>query len=409
MTKINPGKNDFFIKNEKEQNLVVMRMFFYAPLSGIIMLICMLTGIIPETVYPSLNVKPFLFLIFYQVAQAILMKFFCFRKPEHPAIKYFVIISTELYLFMLTITEGFEPFIIYALVPLLSCLYFNREFCLTSSFFSYFAMILSIVIRAQADEPLSEGLSSFQWGIEYGEVLTIEFILNVGILFLISQRHLEVIGTNLNAIEKLQNTQDELISSYSELVCQTYQIRKFNIKRCQAIVACLCDKLMEHKDFSELENEEVVKDIISSVPLHDIGLIGVPDAVISKCTSRTEEEKAEYEKHVHYGEELIRKNFCLSDNRDFLMIARMAALHHHEHWDGSGYPDHQRGPAIPVCARIIAAADILEQSFTGDNEHDVVSFGEALSHIQRISGTILDPVVADALLASASSLEKLYS
>lgn len=394
---------DFFKRNECEQNLVVMSIFFYTPLAGLAMIIGWGAGAFPGPVYPFIGMFVALAL------QSLLMRMFCKKNPGHPAIKYYIVVTTELLVFMLTINESFEPFISYALVPLISCVYFDRRFCLRTSAFSYVLMIISVIIRAQPANPLGEGLTSLQWGVEYGIGLTIEFALNVFVLSLVSTRHFDALNENLQSIETFQSMQDELVNGYSDLLYKTHQTHKMDIKRCQAVVNRLCEMLKGHRDYPELQDEEVVSAIVSSVPLHDIGLIDVPDNIVSKNFAYTAEEEAEYQKHVKYGEKLIRKNFYMTENREFLMIARQSALHHHEHWDGTGYPDNLFGIAIPVCARLIAVADELERRVAGDIEHPAITFEMALTQIQKLSGTVLDPIAVDALLASRISLEELYS
>lgn len=402
MRKTNSEGISFFKKNEKDQNLIVMRIFNYNPFVGVAMLAGWFAGIFTGPIYPYLGMTLML------TAQTLLMRLFCKKQPDHPGIKYFIITTTEINVFLLTITEGFEPFISYALVPLISCLYFDKAFCLQTSAVSYVAMIISVIIRAQPANPLGEGLTSLQWGIEYGIGLTIEYALNIFVLSRVSTRHFDGLNENLQAIETFQTAQNELITGYSDLVYKTHQAHNMNIKRCQTVVRYLCDMLKGHADFPELQNDNVVDAIISAVPLHDIGLIDVSDDIVSKKTAFTEAEQIEYQKHVVIGEEFVRKNFYLSENREFLMIARMEALHHHERWDGTGYPDGLFGVAIPACARIIAVADELEVSVSGDSEHAAVSFEMALSQIQRLAGTALDPVIVDALMSSRISLEQLY-
>lgn len=398
------ASKDFFRKNERSQNLLIMRIAYFTPLAGLAMLAGALSGI-----FVNATPKTYIILTAVLMVQSVLMKIFCTINPEHPAIKYFMIITTELIVFFLTITKGFSPFIIYVVAPLLSCIYFNRKFCFFTSTMSYIAMIISIIMRAQPEYPLNEGISSLQWGIEYGIGLSLEYMMNIGLLYLMSIRHLDVLNTNLFAIETFERTQDELIAGYSELVYRAHQSRNVNVKRCQCVVSMLCRILSHHSGYSELKDDECVNAIVSAVPLHDLGLIGVSDRIVSKASSYTESEKMEYQKHVIYGDELIRKNFYLSENREFLKIARLAAMYHHEQWDGSGYPEGLIGTEIPLCARIIAVADELEMRVSGDNVHPPVSFETALSQVQKLAGYVLDPVIVEALTSSRMSLEEIYS
>lgn len=398
-----PSRNDFFTKNERNQNLVALRISYYSPIAGILMLLGNLDGVFPG------EPRSFIIATIMLGVQSLLMKLFCTINPEHPAIKYYLVITTEIVCFFLTITQGFEPFIIYALAPMVSSLYFNKRFNIITSSICYVVMMVSIYIRSQTGMHIEEGIEPEQWLLEYSIGLTLEYILNVAVLYLVSLRHLDSLSENLDAIKTFQTTQNELIAGYSELIFQAHQSRKVNIKRNQTVVAMLCEILSNHSEYPGLKDEDIVDALIAAVPLHDLGLIGVSDAIVSKTTAFTDEERREYQRHVVYGEELIRKNFYLSENREFLKIARLAALYHHEHWDGSGYPENQMGIAIPVCARIIAAADELEMRVCGDNEHKAVSIDVALSQIQTLAGTVLDPVIVEALLSCRLSLEELYS
>src|ERR1044071_7044286 len=104
--------------------------------------------------------------------------------------------------------------------------------------------------------------------------------------------------------------------------------------------------------------------------LHDVGKVAVPDAILFKPGPLTPEERALMVKHPEIGTEIIR-------HIDFLDEAKIIVRHHHERWDGTGYPDGLQGEAIPVQARVFAVADTLD-AVTADRPYrPASSFSEA--------------------------------
>ena len=126
--------------------------------------------------------------------------------------------------------------------------------------------------------------------------------------------------------------------------------------------------------------------------LHDIGKIGIPDRILLKPAALTREETRIMQTHTVLGEHLISTLPHLQG------VAREVIVHHHERWDGTGYPWGVAGEAIPLAARIFAVADAFD-ALTSDRPYRrAVSEEDALAEIRRHSGTQFDPVVVDALL-----------
>ena len=126
--------------------------------------------------------------------------------------------------------------------------------------------------------------------------------------------------------------------------------------------------------------------------LHDIGKIGIPDRILLKPEALTCDEKRIMETHTELGESLISSLPHLQG------VAREVIVHHHERWDGTGYPRGLAGEAIPLAARIFAVADAFD-ALTSDRPYRrAVSESEALAEICDHSGTQFDPVVVEALV-----------
>lgn len=123
--------------------------------------------------------------------------------------------------------------------------------------------------------------------------------------------------------------------------------------------------------------------------LHDIGKIGISDAILHKPGRLTDAEREAMRRHPVIGEDIVR-------GIDFLGGARQVVRSHHERWDGTGYPDRLAGEGIPLAARVFAVADTFD-ALTSDRPYRAAaSFREARRVIADAAGTQFDPTVADA-------------
>jgi response regulator RpfG family c-di-GMP phosphodiesterase len=137
--------------------------------------------------------------------------------------------------------------------------------------------------------------------------------------------------------------------------------------------------------------ESQMPDIEHGVMLHDIGKIGIPDAILLKPGPLTPEEWTVMRSHPEIGRRLVEKI-------PFLRGAISIVYHHHERWDGTGYPLGLRGEGIPLEARIFAIADALD-AMTFDRPYSrAISFETAREEIKRCEGTHFDPAVVNTFL-----------
>jgi HD-GYP domain-containing protein (c-di-GMP phosphodiesterase class II)/CHASE3 domain sensor protein len=129
-----------------------------------------------------------------------------------------------------------------------------------------------------------------------------------------------------------------------------------------------------------------------AAPLHDIGKIGIPDAVLLKPGKLTDDEFAVMKTHAQVG-----ANMLAGSGSPVLQAAAQIAQHHHERWDGTGYPHRLRGTRIPLAARIVAVADTLD-ALTHERPYKAAwSLHDALHEIFSQSARQFDPRVIDAL------------
>ena len=126
--------------------------------------------------------------------------------------------------------------------------------------------------------------------------------------------------------------------------------------------------------------------------LHDIGKIGTRESVLNKQGALTPDEFEHVKQHVVIGSQILAP---LSHLGDIIPAVR----HHHERWDGTGYPDGLRGEEIPIGARIIGAAEVFDALSTSRAYQEKMSPENAVERIADLSGTVLDPQVVEAVSA----------
>ncbi len=137
--------------------------------------------------------------------------------------------------------------------------------------------------------------------------------------------------------------------------------------------------------------------------LHDIGKIGVPDSVLQKKGPLDTEEWELMRQHPVIGANIVRPVQAFSD----MTGIRAMILHHHERYDGTGYPYGLAGDRIPLGARIIALADSLSAMLQHRPYRPPMSFEEALEEIKRCSGTQFDPLIVASFLAARPHIKDL--
>jgi len=156
-------------------------------------------------------------------------------------------------------------------------------------------------------------------------------------------------------------------------------------------------------------SDEFIANIYKVGPLHDIGKVGIPDRVLLKPAALTDEEYTEMKKHPVIGADVILS--IISDHhlsRGYLLMAKDIIMHHHEKYDGTGYPCGLKGGEIPLSARIFAVVDAYDAIISRRPYKPALPHEEALRRIKKDSGTHFDPLVVEAFFKIHENLHQIY-
>ncbi|EEZ89408.1 conserved hypothetical protein [Vibrio harveyi 1DA3] len=151
-------------------------------------------------------------------------------------------------------------------------------------------------------------------------------------------------------------------------------------------------------------DEEWCELLFTAAPMHDIGKIGTPDAVLLKPSRLDEDEWEEMQRHVEYGYEILGKH-----DSPLLNLAREVVIAHHEKWDGSGYPKGISGEQIPLSARIVAIADVFDALTSERPYKRAWSIPEACALLTKESGTHFDPKLVPVFISLIPEIKKIMA
>jgi putative two-component system response regulator len=142
-----------------------------------------------------------------------------------------------------------------------------------------------------------------------------------------------------------------------------------------------------------LRNGEV-DNMLYAAPMHDVGKIAVPDRILLKTGTLDADEWEVMKKHTTIGAEILQ-----GSDAEFIRLAELIALTHHEKWDGSGYPRGLKGPEIPLAGRIVAIADVFDALTSVRPYKEPFSLTDSLDIVRKGRGVHFDPDVVDAFVA----------
>jgi len=396
-------ESNFYKEHEYTQNKFILRIIKWTYLSLLLLLIGKFVGIFPKI---KLIILVSAFLIFFIITQ--ICNFILKKNNFNPLIKYIILLTGELVIAYLSISQGFEIFISYILVILASCIYFDKKFTLHISIITYIIMIICIQIRAFSKQHIfTVYTDQVKWALAYSVGLTLEFILNVLAIRYITYRNKNIITENFYELEKQKDTQKNIITSYVAMLTKRHTSLEIHLKQCAEYVQVICLALSENEKYKNQLTEENIYYIETSALLHDIGLISTPEEILDKRTTLTDSEKMIIQDHTKQGKKLLQENMS-SINRDYLKISCDMAMYHHEHWDGSGYPRGLQGNQIPLAARIMCAANILDNTLHSHQKIYQLSFDESISRIKQMANKEIDPDIVEVILNQQDKLRKIY-
>ena len=180
-----------------------------------------------------------------------------------------------------------------------------------------------------------------------------------------------------------------------------------HVKNTQTYVRMIANELRRRGLFSGQLTEEFIEDICKAAPLHDVGKIKVPDAVLQKPGKLTDEEYETMKLHTTHSRKIIKMIIGDVEDEHYVQTVQDIALYHHERWDGTGYPIGLAGDNIPLAARIMAVADVFDALYEERVYKPPIRPIERIMQIMSEGrGTQFDPVIIDVFVEMLPMLKE---
>lgn len=211
---------------------------------------------------------------------------------------------------------------------------------------------------------------------------------------------------------KVNELQNHIIYSLASLVENRDSDTGAHINRTSSYIRTIAKAAKEKGLYKDILTDEYILTLGRAAPLHDIGKIVIPDAILKKPGKLTDEEFSIMKTHTIRGADIVEEIVGVSEDKVYIKTAQDIALSHHEKWNGTGYPYKLEKEKIPLCARIMALADVFDALVTKRCYKESMSMDEAFDIIKNGSGTQFDPELVEIFLESRSEIEvltKLYS
>jgi putative two-component system response regulator len=207
--------------------------------------------------------------------------------------------------------------------------------------------------------------------------------------------------------KELALTQDVTIYSMASLAETRDPETGGHIRRTQNYVRALAEQLKGRPRFRDALDARVIELLYKSAPLHDVGKVGVPDAILLKPGKLTVEEFEEMKKHTLYGRDALLSAENVLGTNSFLALAKEIAYTHHEKWDGTGYPQQLTGEDIPLSGRLMALADVYDALISKRVYKPPFGHQKAVDIIREGQGSHFDPVLVECFLEIESTFREI--
>lgn len=204
-------------------------------------------------------------------------------------------------------------------------------------------------------------------------------------------------------------TRELLIYALASLTETRDQDTGAHLDRIRRFSKLLAVALSAHPDFSQQIDRQFIENIHQASPLHDIGKVGIPDAILLKNGSLTEQEREVIRSHTTIGQNTIMGVMQQGKPSRLLSMAAEIAGFHHEQWDGSGYPNRLKGEQIPLSARIVTLVDVYDALRSRRPYKPPYDHASVVGYIESASGRMFDPRLVEAFISEAEAFRLLGS
>lgn len=394
-------EQDFFYENISRVNKIVQTILFCATVVPIIFLLLSLLKIFRMSLMYSFCVFAYIF------SCSIIEVFLNGEEKLKKVSMYFGLLSCCGIVFLLFANKTVNPSISLAIIPIISCLYYNKRLTVFINIVDFILIVLASILR----------LGCFHLGFVICLLMEMVFLTlcTYWVLDKTMRSHLQILSLSqtreeiFNQLQQknldLQNTQYKIIQFTGKCLGGHDMFIGRHVIHVQEYVELISRGLKDLGYYNTVLTNDEIKAFSSAAFLHDIGKVHIPREILNKHTPLTEQEFEVLKNHTGEGKRLLDL-LPQIDNGHFNEIAIQMAYSHHEHWDGTGYPIGLKETTIPLCARILAVADALDKFITeAPKKENSVMY--ALKKLDEEADVKYEKVIVDVVIKLHAEIENL--
>jgi len=399
------NKEKILIENEKQANYVVAKVMRITFIFFTVIFLLNVIGVF--VVNKTVMTIAYIFGSLLLFLPTILLKI-C--KEKYVFIKIVNICVAVILMSLLSATLNYHVIVFYVFPIVISSLYFSKRL-------NIFATVLT-VIGISCGELFSyffDTVKDQNWSDVYGLVVFCIvprdiLIIAMGSIFtMLSGRTTTLLMKLLTAEKSLKKNHKEMVIGFATLVENKDGSTGGHIKRTSTYVKLLSMELRKRGYYTDILTDEYLENLYQAAPMHDIGKIAVPDVILQKPGKLTTEEFDVIKQHTVNGGKIIKETFVRMNNHAYSRVAYEVAKYHHEKWNGNGYPKGLKEDKIPLCARIMAIADVFDAVSEKRCYRDALPLEQCFAIIENGRGQDFNPLLVDIFLSMKDKIVDNYN
>lgn len=369
-----------------------------------------------------------LIVFLYSTILSILYFFLIKMNFNQVLLMYIGIFSTSGFVFLLGYEGIITITISFAFPPFITCLYYNRRATQYTTSICFLLSCLCYWVRSYRVPLVLNGVETpLIWFIKNIPGLVIEYVF----LFILTDYMSNRTHNTLNSLVKSMSATEEAYAKLKEsnanvkvinnklqekniqLADTQFKIIRFiaevlgshdlytgrHVIHTQKYVEIICNEMVKLGYYTKELTKKNISLYSNAAFLHDVGKIHIPEGILNKIGKFTDEEFEKMKCHTTEGKNLLEFLPMINDGQ-FNEIAKQMAFYHHEKWNGTGYPNKISGIEIPLCARIMAAADVMDALLSKRLYKEPKSIQEAIEIFESSRDSHFESCIVDAVISA---------
>lgn len=331
-------------------------------------------------------------------------------KIEKFYVKYMNVICATLFVTLLSVTLTYHVVVIYVYPIAIASLYFSKRLNIVATSLTVVGVSVGQILAFYMDTLQDDNFTVLYDTILWGIIPRAMVLIAVAIIFtMLCSRTVSLLSNFSEAVVELSHYHEEMIMGFATLVENKDGSTGGHVKRTTTYVKLLAEELKERGYEKETLTKEYIENLIMAAPMHDIGKIAIPDSILQKPGKLTQEEFEQMKSHADRGGEIVKETFGHLGNEPYTQMAYEVARYHHEKWNGKGYPEGRKRHDIPLCARIMAIADVFDAVSEKRCYRDALPLDECFEIILEGSGQAFDPMLVEVFMTIREKIEAAHN